>query len=363
MLQSHIGLQRLRSQHITQDKFETPEDVVGWMGAMQAQDYLQAVWAVGVRTQRGLLADVEQALETGRIIRTWPMRGTIHFILPQEARWRLMLSAARMIAADQRRLHQLDLSVEIMAQCEAVFRAALEGGKRLTRSQMLDLLEHNGISAAKQRGYHILWYTAQIGVICLGPMEDKQQTFTLLDNWVQEDLTREEALGTLARRYFTSHGPATVHDLAWWAGITVTDARSGLEMVKTEFITEEVDGKTYWMHASANGINPDDDSARVMLLPGFDEYFLGYKDRGAIISDEHMQKVVPGNNGVFKPMLVVDGEVVGLWQRTVKKKAVEVTLLPFNTLGAYEAEAVEAAQGYAAFHGLPLVVKGASRPG
>jgi hypothetical protein len=223
---------------------------------------------------------------------------------------------------------------------------------------MMKLLENGGIRTGGQRGYHILWYLAQSGVICLGPMQGKQQTFVLLDEWVPDarNLPREEALAELAGRYFSSHGPATVHDFAWWAGITVTDARLGLETARLELISEMIEGKEYWMREDT--LSPaGEDGSRVYLLPGFDEYLLGYKNRGAVISEAHAQKIVPGSNGVFLPMIVVAGQVVGTWKRKIKKKAVDITLHPFTALGHLEDRAVDAAQAYADFVGLPLSLK------
>ncbi|MBI5958687.1 MAG: AlkZ family DNA glycosylase [Chloroflexi bacterium] len=351
-----IGFHRLSNQRIGGEKFEKPEDVVKWLGALQAQDYMQAVWAIGLRTKSGTLADIEQAIENGKIIRTWPMRGTIHFIPPEDARWMLKLSAARLLAADQRRMDQLELSVEIMARCQDLFYGALSGGRRLSRPEMMKLLEDAGISTEKQRGYHILWYISQSGIICPGPMQDKQQTFVLLDEWVPElrELSREDGLAELARRYFAGHGPATVHDFAWWVGITITEARLGLEAAKPGLVSEKIEGKEYWMGASS----PARESVSgVYLLPGFDEYLLGYKDRDAVLAAEYAQKIVPGNNGVFLPMIVVEGQVVGTWKRSLKKKAVDITLQPFMPLGPLEDRIIETAQSYADFIGQPLISK------
>ena len=355
MIERDIGFHRLANQRVTGEKFEKPEDVVRWMGALQAQDYGQAVWAIGARTRSATLADVERALEEAKIIRTWPMRGTIHFVPPENARWMLNLSATRMLAADGRRMAQLDLTVDIMARCRDLFIDALSGGKRLSRPEMMALLEGAGISTQGQRGYHILWYLAQSGVICVGPMEGKQQTFALLDEWApgSRDLPREEALAELARRYFTSHGPATVHDFAWWAGITVTEARLGLDGAKPALIAETVEGKEYWLPADTR--TPAlDNGPGVVLLPGFDEYLLGYKDRGAVLAAEHAQKIVPGNNGIFRPMIVIGGQVVGTWARRLTKKAAQVTLQPFVPLDGTDDQVIEAARAYASFVELPL---------
>lgn len=355
MTETDLVYRRLYNQRIAGEQCERPEDVVRWLGAIQAQDYLQALWAIGLRTRQPSASAVEQAIADGKIIRTWPMRGTIHFVPPEDARWMLKLSASRMIAADQRRLEQLELDYATIERCKELFYDALKGGKRLARSNMMQLLEDAGISGKHQRGYHILWHTAQSGLICIGPMQDKEQTFALLDEWAPHarELSREEALAELARRYFTGHGPATIHDFAWWAGITVTDAKAGLEAVKSGLLWEKIDGKAYWMTKDT----PDHsayDPSRVHLLPGFDEYLLGYKDRGAVLAAEHASKIVPGGNGIFLPTIVVGGQVVGMWKRILKKKSVDISLTHFTQHRASEASMVEAARCYSAFLGLPL---------
>lgn len=346
-----IAHQRLSNQHIAGEKFENPEEVVRWMGAMQAQDYLQAVWAVGVRTVSATMADIEQAIEDRKIVRTWPMRGTIHFVPPEDAAWMLKLSAARMIAKDGRRQKQLELDEEILGRCNDLFCNTLQGGKRMSRPELLQVLEDAGISTKNQRGYHILWYASQIGLLCPGPMIGKQQSFVLLDEWVPDprNLSRDESLAELARRYFASHGPSTIHDFAWWAGLTVTEARLGLEAAKSGLVSEKVDGKEYWMSDNISGHQTDE---KAFLLPGFDEYLLGYKDRSAVLAEEHVLKVVPGKNGIFFPIIVFDGQVVGTWKRTLKKKSIDITFTPFVELG--NADVHKAAERYTAFIGLPL---------
>lgn len=342
--------QRLSNQHISGERFENPEDVVRWMGAMQAQDYHQALWAIGVRTKSSTVAEIEQAIIDRKILRTWPMRGTIHFVPPDDAAWMLKLCAVRMIAKDARRQQQLELDKEILGRCQDLICDALQGGKRLSRPDLLKVLDDVGIHTQNQRGYHILWYLSQIGVICPGPNIGKQQSFVLLEEWVPNSrvLSREESLGELAGRYFASHGPATIHDFAWWTGLTVSDARIGLEAAKSKLIAEQVNGKTYWL---ADNTTVSSENERFFLLPGFDEYLLGYKDRSAVLADEHVLKVVPGKNGIFFPIIVADGQVVGTWKRNIKKKSVDISLSPFDdTIVALN----EAAQRYSDFIGLPL---------
>lgn len=350
-----IAFSRLINQHIATDRFQTAEEVVKWMGAIQAQDYGQAVWAIGQRTKSATLADIEQAIRDRKIVRTWPMRGTIHFILAEEAKWMVKLSAARMLTTDSRRMERLGLDEQIMEQCKQLFYDALSGNRRLSRPDMMKLLEDAGISTKNQRGYHILWHSSLTGLLCQGPVENKQQTFVLLDEWVENsrELTKEESLAELAKRYFTSHGPATLHDFAWWGGLTVKDARLGLELSRSDLLAKEKDGVTYWMaHDVEELITPLPSST--FLLPGYDEYLLGYKDRSAVLAAEHAQKIVPGSNGIFLPTIIVEGQVVGTWKRKQKKNVVEITLSPFTPHDDLEERVMKEAKGYSDFLGLEL---------
>jgi Winged helix DNA-binding domain len=286
-----VAHRRLLNQRIAGERFGRPDEVVRWMGAMQAQDYRQALWAIGLRTTAATLVDVTEAIATRTIVQTWPLRGTLHVVAAENAQWMLELLAPRRLAADKSRQTQLELDGSLLARCEHLVREALQGGGQLTRSGVMRLLEEARISPRGQRGYHILWYLAQIGLICLGPMQDKEQTFVLLDEWVPASrrLSREDALAELAGRYFASHGPATVDDLAGWTGLTRGDARAGLEAAKASLRAERRDAKEYWVAATT----PDHamhDTSGVYLLPGFDEYLLGYKGRGDVLAPAHAQR-------------------------------------------------------------------------
>jgi hypothetical protein len=284
------------------------------------------------------------------------MRGTLHFVAAEDAKWMLELLAPRRLAADRSRRKQLELDESTLADCERLVQEALRGGKRLARSEMMRLLQDAQINPKGQRGYHILWYLAQIGLICLGPLQDKEQTFVLLDEWVPapRQLARDEALAELATRYFASHGPATVDDFATWAGLTLADARSGIETTKSGLCSEKYGDKEFW---SASGA-PDHathDTSGVYLLPGFDEYLLGYKDRRAVLASEHAGKVVPGGNGIFFPIIVVDGQVVGTWRRELKRSCVAITLHPFTQLDVAEESIRAAAKRFSDFLDVPLM--------
>jgi hypothetical protein len=352
---SPLVLQRLANQRIVGPKFERPEQVVRWMGAIQAQDYAQAVWAIGLRTTAATLADVEQAIAEKKIVRTWPLRGTIHFVPAEDARWMLRLSAGRVLAGVRRRQAQLGLDQAVLERSRQLFYDVLHGGRRLTRTEMLALLEHAGIPAEKQRGYHMLGYAALTGLVCMGPLRKKEQTFVLLDEWAPGgiSLPREEALAELARRYFSSHGPATLPDLARWAGLTLTDARVGLSAVGDGLVSQTKEGSEYWLPSQVSQIAAGE-AEGIYLLPGFDEYLIGYAERGMVLPNEHMDKVVPGGNGIFQPVIVVAGQVVGTWKRQVKKDALTITVLPFTHLDVPQENLLAAAERYSRFLGLQL---------
>ena len=355
MTDRQLGLQRLSIQRIIGEKFTQPDAVVRWMGAIQAQEYHQAVWAIGLRMQSARLANIEQSIAEGKIIRTWPMRGTIHFIPAPDAGWMLRLSAERMLAKDRRRQEQLGLDGAVLERSLKIWGDALQGGRRFTRQEMLTLLENAGIPTQNQRGYHILWYAALKGLICMGPMQEKQQTFVLLDDWAPNarTLSREEALGELASRYFASHGPASLRDFAWWAGLPLSEARLGLEAASPGLVAITSEGSQYWLAGDAPDLS-NQEPPGVQLLPGFDEYLMGYTDRSAVLAKEHAARIVPGGNGVFYPMLVAAGQVAGSWKRTLKKNAVEISVSPFTQLDVPEESVLQAARSYCAFLEKPL---------
>lgn len=352
-----IAQLRLHNQSIAQADATTPGAVVKQLGAVQAQDYLGALWALGLRTRQAVEADIEQAIANSELIRTWPMRGTLHFVAAGDVRWMLALLTPRIMARASRRHKQLELDEATFARSEALFAKALQDGQKLTRPEMMAVLEQGGISTQGQRGYHILGWAAQSGLICFGPRQGKQDTFVWLDDWVPEGktLSRDEALAELAHRYFSGHGPATIHDFMWWSGLPAADARAGLAMVESQLSPEELDGQTYWFSSAEFASNVASPTA--YLLPPFDEYLLGYKDRRVVLDPAHATKVVPGANGMFKPIIVIDGRVVGIWKRTLRKNSVVIEPSPFSALNKAEERAfVEAAEQYGTFLKLPVAV-------
>jgi hypothetical protein len=326
-----IPRQRLYNQHISRTTFDKPADVVAWLGAVQAQDYVGALWAVGLRTGKATEKDIERAIADKTIVRTWPMRGTLHFVAAADVRWMIDLLTPRVIAASAHRRQLLELDDRVFARSRTVCVRALEGGKQLRRDAMYKLLEAAHISTAGGRGLHILSRLALDGLLCFGAREGKQPTFALLNEWspAARTMERDEALAELARRYFTSHGPATVQDFVWWSGLTTGDARAGLEMAKPHLAQEAVNGQTYWLAPSMPTAR--DESPTAYLLPAFDEYTVAYTDRSAVL-DPLYAKLVNTGNGIFSPIMVVDGQVVGAWKRALKKDTVVITPTPFTKL-------------------------------
>lgn len=317
---------------------------------MQAQDYASALWAIGLRLPAATEAGVERAVAERQIVRTWPMRGTLHFVAADDVRWMLELMTPRIIAGARRRWDELEFTDSLWSRIRKLAVGILRG-RAHTREALLAGLEREGISTAEGRAYHIPWRLAQEAVICFGPREGKQKTFVLLDEWVPSSrkLSGGEALAELALRYFTSHGPATQADFVWWSGLKVSDARIGIAAVAPQLASETVDGKVYWMRdCGFAGVEMG------FLLPGFDEFLLGYADRSASLDAKHASKIVPGSNGIFLPMLVHDGKVAGTWKRTSGKSSVTIRAAPFARMAKTPFAA--AAKRYGAFLGAPAKV-------
>ncbi len=316
------------------------------MLAMQGQDYPGAKWSVGLRCG-ATEAEVEAALDAGEIVRSWPLRGTLHLVAAEDLSWLLELTAARSLASAARRREALGITLDEIERARELAVAALPGRTALPRAALLAAIAAGGVSTAGQRGYHLLWFLAQTGTVVLGPTRGREQTFARLEAWVPNPrrLQRDEALGELARRFFASHGPAGTDDLARWSGLPLRDVRRGVTVAGDALATLVVDGRATLVAAEAAdapGVEAAEAGAR--LLPGFDEYVLGYRDRSAVLAPEHAEAIVPGGNGMFRATIVVDGEVVGTWGRTVRARETTLALAPFDRLdtGALEALTDEA---------------------
>jgi hypothetical protein len=305
-------------------QLQSAEDVVRSLGAMQGQDYGQSLWALGLRTASGRIDDVEEALRTGRVVRTWLMRGTVHYVLAEDVRWMLDLFGARYLARLSPKAWQYHhMTSELMSLARKTFEKALSGGGCLTRREMIDLMAGVGIPDDRQQSYFTFIHLAQEGLVVPGPPRGKEQTFVLLDEWAphQRSLDGEEALAVLASRFFGSHGPATLADFANWCGIGVREAARGLEQVKSQLVRETFDDKEYWLPP---GLSP---GAGALILPAYDELVIGYKDRGAYFT-RYDEIPISTYNGMFYATIIEDGQIAGLWRRVMKKNSVDVELQP-----------------------------------
>lgn len=356
MIALNIVPQRLHNQHLVGTPFAQPDEVVQWFGAVQAQEYPGATWGIAQRTSGLNQTAIDQAFAAGSILRTHVMRPTWHFVAPADIRWLLKLTSPRVHATNTSYYRKLELDDAVFARSNAMLAAALQGGKQLTRAELTAALQHAGITRAtddRLRQTYLVVYAELEGLICSGAMRGKQHTYALLDERVPpaRALERDEALAELTRRYFTSHGPATVKDCAWWSSLSTADVKAGLDMNRSQLETAVVDGKTYWFAPDSQTLPSASPIAH--LLPAYDEYTVAYKDHSAILDPRYRDRIV----ATFGIVIVVDGRIVGTWKRVLTKDSVLLTLNPFTPLSDAEHQAVEqAVQRYAAFLQRPVVL-------
>lgn len=347
---------RMRSLLLTPHPHRSPLAVVQWVGALQSQDAASGQWSVGVRMPNARDSDVNEAFERGEILRTWPMRSTIHTIPAVDAQWMLALTGVRGLDQLRTRRQQLGLLPDDLEGALTVIATTLGGGRQLTRADLLAALADAGLPTDGQRGYHLLLYASQTGLTCMGPQQGTSPTFALLDEWVPKPrrLTRDEGLAELAHRYVRSHGPATVRDLAGWTGLTLTDVRAGLAGNEGRLVSVGTGARARWLTTEladviASGSLP---THEVVALPGYDEYLLGYKDRSLHGDSSLLDRVVPGGNGIFRATIVADGVAVATWSRTLTATAVRITVVPFTRFSrSTTAAATRALEAYADFLG------------
>lgn len=342
MKASDLALLRLAAQRIADPDFTTATEAVRWLTAVQAQDYRGALTSVALRTKPGTRQVVEDAMSAGEVVRSWPMRGTLHFVVAEDLPWMLGLTSERLITGAATRRANLGLDLPMIEQARELAVEALTG-RHLSRDALLNVWEEARLLGVPQRGYHLLWHLAQTGTLCFGPVHDGDQCVVLLDEWIKKPRRpeRDEALGEWALRYFRGHGPATVKDFSAWTKLLASDVKTGLAVARQELERVEVDGVEYFMDPETPArLDACRRRARgVFLLPGFDEYMLGYQSRGIALPAEFAQRIVPGNNGMFLATVVAAGQVVGTWKRNKKT----VLAAPFTSFTDKVQHAVERA--------------------
>jgi hypothetical protein len=344
-----IAARRLLNHHLTQPTFERAEDVVQWLGAVQAQEYAGAKWALALRMSHAADEQIEQAFTSGAILRTHLLRPTWHFVTPADIRWLLALTAPRVHALNAYMYRQLELDETVFARSNDVIAEALSGGRQLTRSELGAALAQAGIVAEGMRLSYLMMRAELDGIICSGARRGKQFTYALLDERAPQarTLERDEALAELTKRYFTSHGPAQIKDFVGWSSLTVADVKAGLEMAGANLVQEVIDGKTYWCSPSTERPVVSEASPPVAyLLPPYDEYGIAYKDGTGIIDPAHAKQIgleVFGGAMAFGGAIMIDGQILGSWRRTFSKGTAVIETASFRPFSAAESEAVNAA--------------------
>ena len=339
MTTQDILSQRLNNQQLAHPMFETPQQIVSWFGAVQSQDYASAKWALAQRLIQGTEELIEKAFTDGQILRTHVMRPTWHFVTPNDIRWMLKLTSPRvkMLLAHYDRT--LGLTQDTVRMSQTIFQETLTGGKMLTREELGLVLQKYKLPATGQALAHCVMHAELDGILCSGPRKGKHFTYMLLDERVPkfQNLTNEEALAELTKRYFTSHGPATIKDFVWWSGVTTVDAKHGLAMNKSWLINESVDGEEYWFHEL---IKEKKTMQTMYLLPNYDEYTIAYKDRNLFYNSANNLHLDMRGNMIFQHMIMYQGELIGVWRRTEKRNTVGIESRLFKTLSAEEMKLV-----------------------
>jgi hypothetical protein len=350
----NIRQQRLANQQLAGSKFTTAPELVSYMGCMQAQDYYGAKWAIGIRVKGLTDAAIEKDLNEGKILRTHVLRPTWHFVSPADIGWMLKLTAPKIRGFAKGHHRQLGIDEAMLIRSKNVLTSALAGGKQLSREELLPLLKNNKVNTDDTRISFLLMDAELDGLICNGARKGKQFTYALLEERVPnlKQLDREEALATLAKRYFISRGPATVKDFAWWSGLNISDAKRGLELTCTLLNHEIINGQAYWFSNQLPEVKKD---KGVYLLPAFDEYNIAYQNREFSVDPKNPIKT---QNGIFKPTLLVNGSVAGLWKRTEKKDTVQIEVEPFIKLSGLAAGKITVeAKRYGKFLGKKSLVQ------
>ncbi|MDQ0107750.1 hypothetical protein J2T02_002871 [Chitinophaga terrae (ex Kim and Jung 2007)] len=339
---------RLINHQLLSSTFKHPKELVSWMTAIQAQEFASCQWALGARLPHLKITDVQAALAENVIVRTTALRGTLHLVAATDIRWITGLVAPAMRTKMGSRRRQLEMDDKFLNKALKTIEKALKGKQVLSRNELAEVLQRNKVKTDDGRMNHILYEAALSGIICNAPAKGD---YMLLEEWIPPApaISKPQALKKLAAGYFASHGPATLADFTAWSGLSATDAKAGLAAVQHELTAVEINGAQYWSVPA-----PVTQQSSAFLLPAFDEYFIGYKDR-SMLADAAYVKQIMTVNGIFNPIMLLDGRIVGLWKRTIDKKGIELSLAPFEKLKKKELKAFEPeAERFADFMQLPL---------
>jgi hypothetical protein len=353
-----IARQRLNRSFLINRPFTTGRDVVRALGAVQAQDYDGAKWALSQRTS-GLTDDaIEREFASGAILRTHVLRPTWHFVDPADIRWMLALTAPRVMQAMASYDRKLELDAKVYRRSHAALLKALRDGAHLTRTELKVVLSKAKVGTlGVQRTAHLMMRAELESVICSGPRRGKQFTYALLDERVPPaaPLQRDEALLELTRRYFRGRSPATARDFGWWSGLAMADVRRGIDLARDKLEPVTIDDETYWI----GGEPASRPKPTAHLLPNYDEFFIGYRDRSASGVRLDSVKAVTGGNALIANVITMDGQLVGGWRRTLGTDRIRLDLNVLTRLSAAEQKRfVAEVRRYESFAGKAVEVRG-----
>ena len=333
---------RLASQQLAQPAFEKPEDLVNWMGAVQAQDYNMAKWALGVRLNNATLKEVEKSLKEGKILRTHILRPTWHFISAEDIRWMIQLSGKRIRTAFQSygksRGIVYDDYIKSCLQLEKVLT-----GKSLTKQEITDELNKIGFKADITQMNCLLTVAETEGIVCSGIDKGRKATYALLEERVSptRELHKDEALARLAQKYFQSHSPASLQDFCWWSGLPVGEARKAIDTIKADLFTDTFNGNDFFVHNMYK--EPLISNNTLHFLPAYDEYLISYKDRTDVLDKNYYSKGFT-NYGIFYPVVSYNGKIVANWKKVVKKLETDIEISLFDSQTKLNKKLIEQAK-------------------
>jgi hypothetical protein len=352
-----IAARRLHAHRLTGEPHTSPVEAVRWLAAVQSQDYAGAKWALAQRSRSTDDAELDRLFDSGAILRTHLLRPTWHFVLPEDAGWMQRLTGPRVRLGLAGRYRDLGIDSRTVERAQAAFMAGLAGGRHLTRQELGDLLLSAGISPEGQRLPHLIMAAELDGLLISGARRGKQFTYALMRDRVTggRSLGEEAALSELILRFFRSRGPAQLQDLVWWSGLTGAQARAGIAALGATLERRTFDGKDYWAHAEAGP--PPPAGAAVHLLPNFDEYTVGYRDRAALHTSRPFEPSLFSFGSILSNIVTVAGQVRGAWRRTPGAAGVRLEIRALGHMAAAERQAVQAAgQALAGFLGKPVDV-------
>ena len=353
MTKSDIIRHRLFNQQIAETDLKKPEEIVSRMVAMQAQEYAMAKWAIGLRLPGSTDAMIEQSFNKGAILRTHLMRPTWHFVTPADIQWLLQLTAPRVAALNAYKYRQHKLDSRIFKRSNDIIARELDGGKHLLRSELQAVLANKKIPADGVRLISILMQAELDSIICSGARRGNQQTYALLEHRIQKvkPIQKEEALKMFAERYFTSRGPATEKDFSTWSGLSLTDARRAINLLSSEFEQEKFNEQTVIF--LPRKLHPERQIQDSFLMPDYDEYGMGYRDRTVLRVKEDDFKHFTGENPAFNRMIIINGKITGTWKRTIKNKNLRIETVPFRPLSKASQKVLKKSiQKYCVFIGM-----------